>query len=140
MIEVKRVLPEEWKVLAEAAHVAVFDESWDKNLERVDFAMIMTKTETNEVISYATVQIIDPNTAYLQYGGVFPKFRETPLSFLSFKEMLLAIKKQYTKIVTFVENTNYPMLRFYIKEFFKITGIRFFKHHIFLEHTYEALS
>lgn len=139
MIEVKKIAPKEWYELAEAAHIAVFDESWDKNMERIDFAMVMVQTDTNTLISYATAQVVDPSTVYLQYGGVFPKFRGTPLSFLSFKEMLDVLKKSFKKIVTLVENNNYPMLRFYIKEFFLITGIRYFKNHIYLENTYEAL-
>lgn len=140
MIEVKRIDPAEWKWMAKNAHVAVFDETWNAELERISFALLMVQAETNRLISYATVQVIDPQTVYLQYGGVFPKFRGTPLSFLSFKEMLIELKKSFSKIITLVENSNYPMLRFYMKEFFVITGIRYFKEHILLENTYESLS
>lgn len=138
VIEVKVITPKEWFDLAENAHTAVFKEYWNKNLERIDFALLMVKKETDEVVSYATVQIRDSNSAYLQYGGAFPKFQGTPIIFLSFQEMLKTLKKEYKKITTLVENNNYAMLRFYIKEYFKIIGIRYFKNHILLVHQYEA--
>lgn len=137
-ILVKEIAPREWKALAEDAHLSVFDELWDKDLERIDFAMIMTMKETDQLISYATAQKVDEQTIYLQYGGAFPTYKGTPITFLSFKEMLTHLKLKYSKIVTLVENNNYPMLRFYMKEFFLITGIRYFGEHILLENSYEA--
>lgn len=139
-ILVKTVTPQDWKVLAENAHLVVFEEKWDKELERIDFALVMVKKETNELIAYTTCQIIAPKTIYLQYGGAFPKYKGTAISFLAFQEMLKDLKNQYSKIVTLVENTNYPMLKFYMKEYFTITGIRYFGSHIFLENQYEFAS
>lgn len=136
MIEVRQVTPKEWKACAESAHLAVFDEKWDKELERIDFALIMIRKMDDKVVSYVTCQEIDINTVYLQYGGAFPIFRGTPIVLATFQDMLKVLREKYKVIKTYVENTNYPMLRFYIKENFLITGLRYFKEQTLLEHTY----
>lgn len=137
MIEVIEVSPKSWKEMAENAHKSVFDESWDKELERVDLALLMINKEVDDVISYVTIQIKAKGLVYLQYGGTFKKYRGSIMSFKSFSAMLEHLKSRFTQIVTLVENTNYPMLKFYMKENFKITGIRYFKDSILLENHYE---
>lgn len=141
MILVKKVDGKIWKeTMSENAHLSVFDETWSKELERVDFALLMIESESNTVISYATAQEVDKNTVYLQYGGALPSFKGTVITYKSFCEMLELLKEKYTKIVTLVENTNYPMLKFYMKQMFKVTGIRYFKNSILLENSYEIAS
>lgn len=136
MISVKVLLPHQWKEMAENAHVAVFDETWDKNLERITFALLMVDKE-DQIISYATAQEIDKETVYLQYGGAFPKFRGSPVVYKSFCEMVDFLKKSYKTIRTYVENVNYPMLKFYMKNNFLVTGVRYFKEFTLLENCYE---
>lgn len=139
-ILVKQITPIEWKDMAENAHVSVFNENWDKELERIDFALVMVLKSTNMLISYATAQIIDPTHVYLQYGGAFPSYKGSPIVYLSFREMIDSLKKIFKTITTLVENTNYAMLKFYMKENFVITGIRYFQSAVLLENSYEVAS
>lgn len=138
MIEVKQVDPITWKDMAENAHLAVFDENWQRDLERIDFALLMIHKETDQAVAYVTVQKIDESTAYIQYGGAFEKFRKTGITFEAFNSMLEYLQKSFKKIITLVENNNSSMLKFYMKKNFLITGVRYFKEHIFLENYYEA--
>lgn len=134
---VKKVTPQVWKGLAEAAHVAVFDESWDAKLETIDFALLMVSRDSDRIISYATFQKLDSMEVYIQYGGAFPIYLGTPMVFTSFRKMLETLKLEYRKISTLVENNNLVMLKFYMKEGFLTTGIRYFKDLILLKQTYE---
>lgn len=136
-ILVKEVEPQLWRQMAEDAHVSVFNEHWDAGLERIDFALVMVHKDSDKIISYATATNIDSSTVYLSYGGAFPTFKGTPITFMSFQHMLDHLKRRYKRIVTLVENTNTAMLRFYMKEKFLITGIRYFGESIFLENTYD---
>lgn len=131
------VSPEHWKQLASAAHLVVFDEHWDEMLERISYAIIML-TDKKEMVAYATIQLIDNDTAYLQYGGAFPTFKGTSIVFKAFQTMINCLKSKYKKLVTMIENDNYPMLKFYMKENFLITGIRYFNGFTLLENSYET--
>lgn len=124
--------------MSESAHQGVFGERWDKDIERVDFAMLMVLKPSDKVVSYATAQEVDADTVYLQYGGAFDAYRNQPVVFYSFVAMLEFLSSNYKKIVTLVENTNQTMLRFYMKAGFLITGIRYWGDHVFLENSYAA--
>lgn len=137
MINVKVLTPQDWKVLAENAHLVVFDETWDKELERISFALLMID-EKDVPISYATAQEVDENTVYLQYGGAFPSYKGSATVYRSFEKMLQLLRSQYKVVKTYVENDNYPMLKFYMKNNFCVTGIRYFKDAVLLENSYEC--
>lgn len=136
-IELKILSPIEWKEMAENAHLAVFNEIWDKEIERIDFALVTVLKRTNTIISYLTAQKIDSDTAYAQYGGAFDSYKGTAIVYLSFHYMIEFLKSNFKRVTTLVENNNYPMLKFYMKESFQITGIRYFKNSTFLENTFE---
>lgn len=135
-IQVQIVSPKDWKEMAEHAHLAVFGEGWDKELERIDFALVTVLKRTNTIISYLTAQVVDADTAYLQYGGAFESYKGTAIVFISFSKMIESLKNEYKKITTLVDNNNYPMLKFYMKENFLTTGIRYFKGHTYLENSF----
>lgn len=129
--------PKDWKVLASNAHLVVFDETWDEMIERISYAIIIL-TEKREMVAYATIQLIDNQTAYLSYGGAFPTFKGTSIVFKAFETMIVALKLKYKKLITMVENDNYPMLKFYMKVGFLIKGIRYFNGFTLLENSYET--
>lgn len=135
-IEVKIVPPQEWKEMAENAHLAVFNEGWDKELERVDFALVTVLKRTNTIVSYLTAQVVSQDTVYMQYGGAFESYKGTAIVYVSFSKMIELLKREYKKLTTLVGNSNYPMLKFYMKENFVVTGIRYFKGSIFLENSF----
>ena len=33
-------MPKDWKILSKNAHIAVFNEDWDDEIERIDFALL----------------------------------------------------------------------------------------------------
>lgn len=132
-IEVKRIEKHEWYQLAENAHLAVFDETWNKDIERIDFA-VLTVDEDNQLIQYATLRELDAEAIYLQYGGSFPTYRGSIQAHKSFKAILDWLHREYKYVSFLTENTNFPMLKFAIKERFRIVGMRNFKNKVYLEH------
>lgn len=132
-IEVKKISKEEWKVLAVNAHLAVFNEEWTADKERIDFALL-TVDEDGKVIQYATIREMDSESSYLQYGGSFPDYRGKVQSVHSFKSILDWLFLEYKNVSFFTENTNWPMLKFAIREKFRVICVRTFKNHVMLEH------
>src|SRR6185295_17570250 len=138
MIEAKYFTKDEWKDLSKNAHESVFNQMWNPDMERIDYAMLLIKDE--DPIAYVTLKEQSPNHIYLQYGGAFGPFKGTRTSFGAFVKMVDELKKKYKKISTLVENNNWGMLKFYWTEKFLVTGIRYFKKSVLLELTFEGLS
>lgn len=132
-ITIKRIEKEDWKLLASQAHESVFDETWDADLERHDYVLV-TVDEDNTLIQYATIHEADRDSAWLQYGGSFPKYRGSISALQSFKTILKYLFEKYLYVSFYTENTNAPMLKFGIKEGFLIIGARIFKGKLMLEH------
>jgi hypothetical protein len=131
---VNKLTAQEWKeTLAKQAHEIVFREDWDADLERIDFALV-TEDENGSMVQYATLKEMDRDSAYIQYGGAFPSFRNSKKSYDSFSSILDWLLERYINVGFLTENTNLPMLKFGIKKGFVIVGIRNFKGHIMLEH------
>lgn len=121
-----------WSEISESAHLGVFSAHYPFQDERVDFALIGTKDE--EVLGYVTCREIGSKTLYMQFGGVFQNTKGGILVWEAFKACLNWCRSRYQKIVMFIENTNYPMLRIAQKAGFLITGVRFCEG-ILVEHT-----
>lgn len=135
MIEVKFFLSDDWAVMSEDAHLAVFCEKrpWDFN--RIDFALLAV----DEVpLQYVTCRELDKFTLYWQYGGSFPSCKGTPKSFAAYKALIEHVKTlEYKRITFLVENNNFSMLKFAMAAGFKIIGIKNFEGSILLEHVLE---
>ncbi len=132
-IEVKKITKEEWHKLAVNAHTAVFNEDWDADLERIDFTLLTVDGENN-VVQYATIREMDKYSCFISYGGSFPNYRGKIQSLHSFKAILDWLFTNYKNVSFFTENTNWPMLKFAIREKFRIICTRTFKNHLMLEH------
>lgn len=130
---VKRIEKEDWKLLSKDSHVTVFKEEWDPEKERIDYALVTTDID-NQLIQYSTIRELDADTGYLQYGGSFPSYRGSVAAYRSFQAILRWLQAQYRYVSFLTENTNFPMLKFAIREGFVIVGMRVFKNHIMLEH------
>lgn len=134
MISVKQIPELEWRThFAKDAHQIVFRETWDAGFERIDFALL-THDEKEQLVQFATIREMDSESAYIQYGGAFPDFRNSKKSLDSFSAILNWLEERYKNVGFLTENTNFPMLKFAIKKKFIITGVRFFKGHLLLEH------
>ncbi|MNY47228.1 hypothetical protein D3C86_1824810 [compost metagenome] len=104
-------------------------------MNRIDFALM---TELDGVpLSYMTCREVDEETVYMAYGGSFPSAKNTALSFQSYQAFIEYLSTKYKRATTLIENTNFPMLKFAMKEGLVITGLRNFKGSILLEHSIE---
>lgn len=136
MIQARYMTKDEWKQMSSNAHMLAFNETWNEELERIDFAMLLVKDE--EPVAYATLKEDGEKSIYIQYGGAFPNARQTVVSYKAFARMVDELLKNYKKITTLVENNNWGMLKYYWSARFKVTGIRYFKNLTFLEMTFES--
>lgn len=136
MISTQFLTKEEWKGFSKMAHEISFQELWDPEMERIDYAMLLVNEK--EPVAFATLKEFKKDQVYIQYGGAFPSSKGTIVSYKAFARMVDDLLKKYNKITTLVENNNWGMLKYYWSARFKVTGIRFFKEHTFLEFTFES--
>lgn len=131
-MKVVKLSSDEWKMYAEDAHLICFNERMSAELNRIDFALVVH--EGDVPLAYTTCREFDANTVYMQFGGAFPSVRGTLKSFQCYMKMLEALKSHYKRATTLIENNNIPMLKFAMKAGFLITGVRYFKGSVLLEH------
>lgn len=135
MMELVHKTAEEWKIIAEDAHLVVFNERRPADVNRIDFAMLSVENGIPQ--SYMTGREFDSETAYMQYGGSFPSAKGSIHSFISYSMFVDSLLSKYVRITTLIENTNHVMMKFAMKKGLLIVGIRYFKGQVFLEHMIE---
>lgn len=115
--------PEEWKQnFSENIHKVVFKEIRQAEREVISYALLVIKDE--EVMGYVTVKQYDVDSVYWQFGGVIPKFRRSMTAVKGIELALEWQRERAKRILTYVENTNLPMLRMYLAYGFIIIGTR----------------
>ena len=134
MIKVEPITAEDWKRFSEMAHIAVFDKDKPKELERIDYAILVVDEKEDCPIGYVTCKELDGDTVYWQYGGFFKDFQKSIKVVHSIKKVRDWCFERYKTIATRVENTNFPMLKIYMSLQFRIVGLRVYNSGVYLEH------
>lgn len=134
---VERQSSEEWAQYSEPAHLIVFGESKPKDMDRIDFALLIRNDASPQLMGYATCREWDRDSLYWQYGGAFPGTKSSSLTFRGYQAVLDYTRANYKRVSTLIENTNVVMLKFAAKVGFKIIGIRTIYGKIYLEHHME---
>jgi len=132
-MRVEKLTPLEWKELSPTLHKQVFQHTIHPEWERIDYALICVD-EDNAVQGYLTAREQDENTVFWQWGGVMPLARGTAGSGRGLQKLLAWASERYTRMKTYVENDNTPMLRLYLMLGAKIVGIKYYEGKVFLEH------
>jgi L-amino acid N-acyltransferase YncA len=139
VITLHTVPAQEWAGLAEHAHRAIFGESKPTTQDRIDFAYLVTHSETDDVLAYVTCKEISPTTVYWSYGGAFPPSAKRVLAYRCFQSFVdEALANGYQQILFLVQNDNPPMLKMAAHAGFKIVGLRHVEGVTLLEHQYVA--
>ncbi len=130
---VKKIDRDVWiKEMSDLAHLDAFGETRQYG-ERIDFALLFVDREQDKPAGYVTAVEMDSETLYVQYGGVFSKYRKSIYPIQIIEAGLEWVFSQYKRLATRVENTNSAMLKIYLKLGFLIIGTRTFKNKIYLE-------
>lgn len=138
MIRIEKIAPEVWKkTYSELAHQSVFGKQKPSEWDRIDFALLFIDETMDVAAAYITCREYDHETLYWQFGGAFPSSQGTLRSSACFQESLIWCAAKYKRVTFLVENTNFRMLKFAMKENFKIVGVRNFHGSILLEHMLE---
>lgn len=137
MIQVTKLPAHEWRRVSADAHRAVFGKTKPASWDRIDYALLMVEQPADQVVCYVTVRETDPHTAYWQFGGAFPQARGTPAVYRAFCEAVDFQRKKSKRISMLIENTNQPMMRMAGKRGFLISGVRYFRGTVLVEHLLE---
>lgn len=130
--KIEKLLPEEWKLLSEQAHLAMFSESRSSEMDRIDYALIITDEE-KKLCGYLTARELDQDSVYWQYGGAFPGTHSSKKAFDVYGELILWAKRHYKRITTLVKNSNVRYLKLAMHFGFRIIGCRFFNGEVLVE-------
>jgi hypothetical protein len=133
VISIEKYNPEEWALVSENIHRGVFHREKPAAWDRISYVLVAY--ENSIPLGYITIQEMNSDTAYLQFGGAFPRLRHSHRVWLLFEMGLQPLLSQYTKIFFLVENTNKPMLKLAHKSGFLITGVRVHQGNILVEHS-----
>ncbi len=130
--KVAKVPAEEWQQKFSAeSHRLVFGTIKPKHRDRIDYALLVIRDEAP--VGYVTVKEYDCETVYWQFGGVFPRLRRSMTAVRAIEEALEWQKKHSRRILTYVENKNLPMLRFYLGYGFLIIGTRTYNNMVMVD-------
>lgn len=127
-----RVSAEDWSKYSEDAHRAVFGTIKPAYFDRISYALLAI-SDTDEPVSYITVREHDHETVYYQFSGVFPKFRKTLTPVKAYTAFLEYQKCHSKRVTTYIENTNFAMLKMALFLKFVVIGTRTFGGSIFLD-------
>ncbi len=131
-LRVEKWTKEKWEVISADAHIVCFGLTRPSHLDRVDYANMLLD-ENDHLAGYATVLEMDSETAYLQYGGIFPNYKDTIYPLKGFMKMLGRMSEQYKRVTCKVENTNKVFLKFCLKADFVPVGVTNFKGKILVD-------
>jgi len=136
---VKRISSEQWTShLSEDAFVIVFGDIRPRDLERVDFALLLSDEE-NELSAFITCKEMDSKTLYWQHGGVMPNYWKSVHVYRGYKKFIEWTSERYLRVSTKIENTNLPMLKMALKVGFLVVGISVINGKLYLELNRESL-
>lgn len=130
-IQVDQLFPDEWRVLSESAHQAMFDEKRPSTMDRIDYALVL-KDEAG-LVGYCTCRELDDESVYWQYGGAFPGTHSSPKAVEAYTVLVSWAHAKYKRITTLVENDNVRYLKLAMHAGFRIIGCRMFGGKILVE-------
>lgn len=136
MITVERVSPQNWSMISEHAHLVCFGTHKPKEWDRIDYALV-ARDENKNLLGYVTVRELDAQTAYWQFGGAFSGAKDTIKAFRVYESFVSWASERYTRVSTYIENTNTVMMKMAMKVGYRIVGLRTFENSILLEHLLE---
>lgn len=129
---VRKIPPEEWRVISEEAHKVCFSEIRPKDMERISFALIAEKDGVPA--GYVTCRELDSESVYWQYGGSFPNIKKNIYSMRAYEAFHKFTKELgFKRITTYIQNTNISMLKLAFSQGFRIIGVRLFGNEVFCE-------
>lgn len=130
-MNLRKLSREEWGVVSQEAHALVFKENRSTHLNTFDYAL-MVSDDSDTPVAYATIIEMDKYSAYMQHGGAFPAFAQSPKVARAYHLMIAYLKEHNIKISTRVLNTNLPMIKLALSAGLLINGIDFLCGEIFL--------
>lgn len=116
------VNPSDWAKLSENAHKFSFGIERPADMDRLSFALI-TRKDSGELLSYATLIELDKDSVYMQHGGAFPEAEKSVLALRSYLMMINYLKEEYKHVATRIWNQRKAMLKLAWAAGFTITGL-----------------
>lgn len=114
------VYPEQFKSLSREIYKRVFNEERQRPEDRIDFACVFFYQENP--IGYVTCYEHNSEILYIQFGGIFPEYRNRRIVFATFDMLNKKLLEKYQFLTVRIESENIPMLKLSFKCGWRIIG------------------
>lgn len=133
-MDIEKISISEWKSkYMNMFYYKTFNEFRNELDEKSDFILIAF--HNNSPVGFVTCLELDNETIYWQFGGAFDEIKRSYMVSEKYKGFIEYIKnnyKNYKRITTKIENTNFSMIKLAMKYGFLINGVNSFKNKTFL--------
>ncbi len=134
MVNIHKIDRDDWAAQwSELAHQISFEEKRPKEMERIDYALLVVNPLNGKPGGYCTVRELDLESVYWQYGGAFPETEKTISVGTMYEALVEWFRFRYKRVTTLVSNENVAYLKLCMKYGFRIIGVRLFKGEVFVE-------
>lgn len=113
---------EEFALVSEELFRLVFGSARAKDLERVDFAVLVEAH--GKLAAFVSCYEHQAGELYIQYGGALPDFQRSPRVLRGYRFLLRFLLAHYPALMTRIENSNSAMLRLALSCGWLIVGLR----------------
>lgn len=113
--------PHQWvRKFSELAHLSSFGEFRSKDVERIDFALVVFRG--SDPGGYVTCIEIDKDHLYWQIGGAFESYQKSPYVYAGFMKLLEHSFEKYKMVSIRVLNENIRTIHLAMRMGFRIVG------------------
>lgn len=117
----RRVTLDEFKSIAEEAHMVCFNQLRPREKNTFDFALVV-EDEDGTPLSYATCINFDTESVYMQHGGAFPSAAKSAKTVRSYHTMINHLRESYSRASTVINAQNISMIKLAWSAGFQIHG------------------
>lgn len=129
---------EYWDHFVMDASEDLFGELFPKEVYKDYDFVVLIQNEDKEHVCYSTIKEVDAETAYLNFGGTFSKFRGKGLTRECFNKIVGILKSKYPRLGMTCRTQNTPMVKLGLGEGFMIIGMRMVYGFVNIELLYEG--
>ena len=129
-LHLERLTPDDWSKLSKDAHKIVFCDEREPEMDRIDYALLVTDGETP--CCFSTQIELDEKSVYMQHGGAFPSVANGIYTVKGYFMLINELKKKYSVISTRTWNLNIKMIKLALAAGLLINGVEFIDGEIFL--------
>lgn len=116
------ITKEQWKAVERESHADLFGDEYGELFKEYNFVVLVTLGP--DMVCYATIKELDGDTAFLNFGGTFRRYRGQNLTSQCLEKILACLKPQYKYIGFCCRTKNIAMIKVGLNNGFQMIGMK----------------